>query len=608
MKFHLLRTPQAPPDRPDPARDFLFRPDSGKRSILWYETYSTRERHVIRSILRHAVEQATQSTTVQIAVRVLPPTTDEQAVARAHAVVAAGWQGAFLGMHLLLTSDAPPHDKTGFLDAARTLGLDLDKFETDLDSDQTKDRIEADRKLALASGHTWGPLLFIDGRIYSGVYDEAALTEALERPLGLRIHRASIDFFHWAAAGGLVLILATFAALMAANLGAQETYKHIRDSVLSIGWNDALFSLSVQDWVNDGLMTIFFLIVGIEIKRELVWGELSVPSRAALPIAAAIGGMAMPAGLFALLNIGQDTVHGWGIPMSTDIAFTLGLLALLGTRVSSSLKVFVSALAIADDLGAIVVIAFFYSTDIAIDPLIVAVLIFAAMVGLNRAKVYALWPYLLFGTLLWASIFASGLHATLAGVLTALAIPSRSSATGRGIVAQTNALMRAESERADSGGGVAAQTVERLTAIVDRLNEPGVHLQRALENWTNFLILPLFAFFNTGLVLIGFSFDATAPAPLGVFVGLVFGKPLGICLATWIALKSGVATKSDDINWHHLIGAGCLAGIGFTMSIFVADSAFQDETLNSVKLSILLASSFSAVLGMGILWRASSRK
>ncbi|WP_281825843.1 Na+/H+ antiporter NhaA [Jannaschia rubra] len=593
-----------PSDRPQSARDFLTGIAGARRSVLWYETFSDRSDPAARAILRRVLSRAEASKTAQVAVRVRPEENDEVAMGRARAAIAAGWQGAFFDMQRDLTGGDAPSDRPSFVDAARRLGLDTDRFTDDLTSGRTRRRVAEDLALAQRSGTARGPLLFIDGRRYSGVLDEAALTEALERPLGLRLRTASADFFEWAASGGLVLIVATLAALAVVNLGWHEGYERLRQSVVSLGWNDAIFALSVEQWVNDGLMTVFFLIVGIEIKREVVAGELSNPSRAALPIAAALGGMIVPALIYAAINLGQNTVHGWGVPMATDIAFTLGLLALLGRRVPASLRVLVSALAIADDLGAILVIAVFYSSGIAFGPLVVAAAILAAMVGLNRARVYALWPYVLLGLLLWAAVFAGGLHATLAGVLTALAIPSRKPAAVHGVAAQTAELMRAEAERAETGEGFANQSVERLTEIVDRLREPGVHLQKTLENWTSFLILPLFAFFNTGILLAGSGFAPFSAPSLGVILGLVVGKPVGICLAAFVVLRAGWATKSDEVTWRHLIGAGCLAGIGFTMSIFIADAAFDGPALDGVKIGVLLASTVSAAIGLGILWEA----
>jgi NhaA family Na+:H+ antiporter len=329
---------------------------------------------------------------------------------------------------------------------------------------------------------------------------------------------------------------------------------------------------------------------------------LSDPARAALPIIGAIGGMVVPALIFAAINWGLPSQHGWGVPMATDIAFTLGILALLGDRVPTSLKVFVSALAIADDLGAILVIAIFYGEGFHGQPFAIAVAIFALMMGLNRGRIYARIPYLILGVALWYFVHESGLHATLAGVLTAAAIPSRRSANIRGVAAQAAAIFEAEMRDPDTP--VAHRTLTRLQSAIERLREPGFHLQNALENWSNFLILPLFAFFNTGIHMVGTHFSPTAPEVMGVIAGLALGKPLGIGLSVFVAVRFGLARLSSEISWRQLIGAGSLAGVGFTMSIFIGSASFAGEQLASVKLAILLASLISALIGSVLLWTA----
>ncbi|PRY95757.1 sodium/proton antiporter (NhaA family) [Hasllibacter halocynthiae] len=575
--------------------------NSPGRELIWYDTYDAAVPPSVRTILRSAVEAVDDRTSGTVVIRPAPPEDEVDAQRRAAAVLAAEAQGQGLRMHLAVSDRPGPFGPADAERLAGEIGLDPGRLSADMGSDAVLSHLEENRQVRAEIDRAPGPALLIDGRLYTGALDEAALVEAIERPLGLRIRQRGAEFFQWAAAGGLVLVLATVAALAVVNLGLHAPYEHLRDSVLSLGWNDARFALTLEEWVNDGLMTIFFLIVGIEIKREVVAGELSDPSRAALPIVAALGGMAVPAAIFALINLGEPSAAGWGIPMATDIAFTLGLLALLGDRVPPSLKVFVSALAIADDLGAILVIAAFYSEGIAWGPLGVAAGIVVFMAGLSWGRVYALWPYLTLGILLWAAIHAGGLHATLAGVLTALAIPSRRPAAVHGVAAQTAALMRREAEAAEPGEGFAHHTVERLGEILGRLREPGERLKHGLENWTNFGILPLFAFFNTGLLLTGGAFDPLAPVSLGIILGLVIGKPVGICLAVWLALRTGVATKARDVGWRHFVGAGCLCGIGFTMSIFIAGAAFEGPILEGAKLSVLVASVLSAAIGMTIL-------
>ena len=317
--------------------------------------------------------------------------------------------------------------------------------------------------------------------------------------------------------------------------------------------------------------------------------------------------MAVPAAVFLAVNWGQPTAHGWGVPMATDIAFTLGLMALLGRRVPGTLKVFVSALAIADDLGAILVIAVFYSEGFDLGAALGALAVSAAMLALNRGRVYALAPYLILGVALWALILASGLHATLAGVLTAALIPSRPAANPVGVAAQTTAVLHAET-RPDAEGAQDRDIGDRALGVLGealgRLREPGVHLQHALEGWTNYLVLPLFAFANTGILVVGSSFSLAAPETLGVVLGLALGKPLGIVGACWIAVRLGLARLSSEVSWVQMIGAGSLAGVGFTMSIFIATAAFEGAQLEAVKLAVLLASAASASIGMLILHRA----
>ncbi|WP_118134756.1 Na+/H+ antiporter NhaA [Oceanicella sp. SM1341] len=592
----------------DPERDFLVGTPGAGAELVWYVDYTFRHADRGRAVILKAMEHLGEHDAV-IAIRQNPsgarmPESD----LAARAAVAAGLQGRFLDMHQALTSHHGAFDRAAMCGIAAELGLDTARFEADLDSGEVGARIAEDRASATRGGAAMTPLLFIDNRLYLGAWDEVELIEAVKRPLGLRVRLAADDFFHWAASAGLVLLVATLAALVVANIGYHELYERVRDTDFGFTWGEAGFALPLEQWINDGLMAVFFLIVGIEIKRELVDGELSDPARAALPIIGAIGGMAAPALIYTAFNIGTETAHGWGIPMATDIAFTLGLMALLGRHVPTSLKIFVSALAIADDLGAILVIAAFYGDGLEPTPLVGAALVLAVMALMNRTRVYARTPYLILGVLLWGFVHASGLHATLAGVLTAVAIPSRRSGNLHGVAAQTAAVFEAElDDREEERPTVRDGTLSILQNALERLREPGVHLQRALESWSNFLILPLFAFFNTGIAVGSASFSVSSPEVLGVVGGLAIGKPLGIFTVCWVSVKLGITRLSPDIRWSQMLGAGCLAGVGFTMSIFIASAAFSGEELEGVKLAILLASTASALVGMGILWAVRRR-
>ncbi len=336
-----------------------------------------------------------------------------------------------------------------------------------------------------------------------------------------------------------------FARFLETELGYESGSVHLRYPVLL--------------WVNDGLMAIFFLLVGLEIKREMLEGELSSLRKAALPVFAAIGGMLVPAGIYALVNQGSATASGWGIPMATDIAFAIGLLSLLGSRVPVALKIFLTALAIVDDLGAIVVIAVFYSSGVEVTYLLYAFGIFLFLLVLNRLGVTSLFFYLVPGLFIWYFIHHSGVHATIAGVLTALAIPT----------------------------------------TPDEKESPLEYLEHALTKPVNFLIMPIFALVNTNIRFeAGMLEGLFSPLGIGIVLGLFLGKPLGILLSSWIAVKLGVSSLPAGVTWKMVAGMGLLAGIGFTMSIFIALLSFSDLSFQTeAKFSILIASLLSGLVG-----------
>ena len=579
---------------------------AGKRhQVVWFADYADDATRRVRDVLLRSIDRF-EGMDIAFAVRFFPNGPQEKGgEIAARAAIAAAQQDRFADMHQALFATGHTYSRASIIELAQQLGLDPGRFETDLDSAETTDRLARDVASARASAaipHT--PMLFIEGTLFEGAWDDESILEAIERPLGVRIELASTSFFRWAASSGFVLVLATIAALAMVNLGFQESYERLRETSAGIFAGDWNLALSLDLWVNDALMACFFLLVGIEIKRELVDGELSDPKSAALPLIAALGGMIAPAAIYALINRGAPTVHGWGGPMATDIAFTLGILALLGSRVPTSIKVFVSALAIADDLGAIVVIALFYGHGFHLAAFIAAVIVFAVMLVLNAGRIYSRTPYIILGLLLWYFVYESGLHATLAGVLTAAAIPSRRSAHIEGVAVQAGKIFDYEIKR--SGESPSTASVLQLQKIVNRLRDPGFHLQHRLESWSSYLILPLFAFFNTGLLIVGMQFDVSSPEVLGTIAGLVIGKPLGICLSVYAAMKLGIGRLSSEIDWQHLVGAGFLCGIGFTMSIFIASAAFEGPQLQSVKLSILIASLLAGSIGTAILLKRRS--
>ncbi len=584
----------------DPGRDFHLGDAECERAVILYGDYTSNACRRLRDILRRIADR--QDGKIVYIYRQDPEQGNATAERAARAAIAAGLQGMFWDMHQVLFRRGQGFTPEDLMDLADEIGLDSERFEHDLTSSEVRDHLARDREFARAADVARTPTLFIEGEHYLGAWDELSIMEAVERPFGFRVERASQRFFGWAASGGLLLVLATLAALLVANTGLHDAYETFRHTELALSFGQARFGLSVEAWINDGLMTIFFLIVGIEIKREIVSGELSDISSAMLPLIGALGGMVVPALIFAGLNAGGPAAHGWGVPMATDIAFTLGLMALLGRRVPNSLKVFVAALAIADDLGAIVVIALFYGEGLNVVPMFAALGCVVLMALLGRVRVYALAPYLVLGLVLWIFVHASGLHATLAGVLTALLIPARRTANVTEVAAQATVIAdTVDPEVETRRDKIAEYAVSALEQAITRLREPGHHLQHALENWTNFLILPLFAFFNTGVLLVGSGFAPLAPESLGVMLGLVLGKPLGIFASCWIAVRMGWAQLSSEIGWLQFLGAGCLAGVGFTMSIFIATAAFSGPQLGAVKLAVFLGSVASALIGSALI-------
>lgn len=582
-----------------PDRDILLAGE-GRVEVIWYVDYTSRHTRRVRDIIRRSPQRFGDQSMSLVVRFILPNEDDAGAELAARAAIAAQMQGKFAEMHPALFDAAPDYTQDSLEALAQEHGLDVAKFRHDMASDATTEKLEFDRESLGDTTHLHMPLIFIDGRFYDGAWDEDAILDAIEKPLGVRLSLAGNDFFHWAASAGLVLILATLAALVVANIGFHDAYENFRETEFALSFGEHSFSLPLEMWINDGLMALFFLLVGIEIKREIIFGELSTWDRAILPIIGAVGGMVVPALIYAGVNWGGEFAHGWGVPMATDIAFTLGIMALLGSKVPTSLKVFVSALAIADDLGAILVIALFYGEGFHLEPFLFACVVMAIMVALAFGRVYNRMPYLILGVVLWFFVHESGLHATLAGVLTAAALPSRRPADGRSVAMQAAAIVEGE----DEPEHLPDTAVRRLQNAVDRLREPGFHLQEALEAYSNYLILPLFAFFNTGLLILGSTFSPTAPESLGVMLGLFVGKPLGIVAIVFVATKLGFARLSSEISWTQMIGAGFLAGVGFTMSIFISSAAFEGAELESVKLAVLLASTCAAIMGSLILWFA----
>ena len=377
-------------------------------------------------------------------------------------------------------------------------------------------------------------------------------------------------FFKLEAASGLVLLIAAILALIISNGSLADLYFHTLEKYLFIGINEFGLELSVHHWINDALMAIFFFFVTLEIKREFIQGELSNLKKALLPIIGAVGGMVVPALVYVFINLGNsETLNGWAIPSATDIAFSLGILSLLGSRVPISLKVFLTALAIIDDLGAILIIAFFYSGDLSISYLSLILISYILLLTLNKFGVKKFIPYLIIGAFMWFFTYKSGIHATIAGVLLASTIPHR--------------------------------IKEKDFSLL-------IKLEHAISPYVAFMIMPIFAFANAGVSLEGLSLNSLLePVPLGILLGLFVGKQVGVMVVSFIAVKFGVAQMPDKSSWLSLYGVSILTGVGFTMSLFVGNLAFAEniQYIDGVKIGVLAGSLLSTVFGYFILLYAS---
>ena len=405
------------------------------------------------------------------------------------------------------------------------------------------------------------------------------------------------------ALSGVLLFVATILAVIIANSSFGEDYYNLWHLPLGVTLGTHLISMSLTAWIDDGLMAIFFLMVGLEIKREMLIGELSSIQKAAFPIIAAIGGMLIPALIYVILNL--DNPLGFGIPMATDIAFALGILMLMGSKINPALKLFLVALAVVDDLGAVLVVATVYTQEINTIYFLHATIIYGLIWVLNFKGIKSLTPYLILGVFLWIYIHAIGIHATIAGVLLAFAIPIKSKIDENNFIEDSKRIIDKFKNNIDSKPILNHNQVEALENMAhnyDDVQNPLLKLEHYLHNFSAFFIMPLFAFSNAGVIINFSSIDSNLMIVLGVVLGLVIGKPIGIVGFTYIFSKLKIVQKPDNLQWREVIAVGFLGGIGFTMSIFITHLAFTDELIiDAVKLGIFIASLLSAIIGVLLL-------
>ncbi|KAA3645537.1 MAG: Na+/H+ antiporter NhaA [Chloroflexi bacterium] len=416
------------------------------------------------------------------------------------------------------------------------------------------------------------------------------------------------QFFYTEASGGILLIAFTVVALVWANSPWAASYTALWNTKLTIGIGDFGLSKELIKWINDGLMAVFFFVVGLEIKREILVGELSSLRKALFPIAAALGGMLVPALIYFAINPSGEGMRGWGIPMATDIAFALGILSLLGKRAPLSLKIFLTAVAIVDDIGAVLVIAIFYTEQIVFSSLLLAAIALILLFALNRLGVRNPVPYSIVGLVLWFAFLQSGVHATVAGVLLALTIPANQRINSAQFLENTRAYLN-RFEAAATPGSDSLPTKEQRKALLaiensaEEVETPLQRLEHALHPWVAFAIMPIFALANAGVAIDqGFVAALLHPVTIGIALGLLLGKQAGIILFAWLMTRTGLAAKPEDMSWRQVYGVGWLAGIGFTMALFISNLAFgASPLLTQAKVGILVASLIAAIIGWSFL-------
>ena len=516
----------------------------------------------------------------------------------------------FWDAHVTLMTRSETLTEDDLRAVAREAGLDRrDVQEAQAAAERAKARVDHDVESARASGVQFTPTFFINGRRYDGPWDEASFSDAMLAPLGYRVRTAALSFASWAPSTGILLLLASVLAVWLTNSPLGSAFEAFWHTEFGFTFGETAFRMSLLHWVNDALLTVFFLVVGLEIKREFTIGHLASRRSAALPIAAAVGGMAVPALLYLLVIPQGPWLRGWGVPMATDTAFAVALIAMMGTRVPLELRIFLTAAAIVDDIGAIIVVALFYSGDLNFAYLAGAAAIAGVLALLNRSAVYSVSIYILLGVVLWACVHAGGLHATLAGVLLAAFIPTRPPPDFRTLAMQADTILASEARH---GGeqlrrGPSVPALRALDAIHDRLESPADRLLRNAGPRSSYLVLPIFALANAGVAITPGVLSGREPLMIAIMLGLVVGKPLGFILASALAVRTGLAQKPGAYSWRQLAGAGALAGIGFTMSLFISGQAFSiPSDFAAAKIAVFTASIVSALIGVALLYNARS--
>jgi NhaA family Na+:H+ antiporter len=594
----------------DPARDHVLGNPRAELTLVEYGSYTCPYCHIAHEVIAGLRDRF--GTRMRYVFRHLPITGNGAEEAAAMVEYAALTGGEFWPLHDALMKHGPEFAPGQIAAIGAEFGVPS-AAEADLPTwEEAKRRVDEDWRGAKATGASVTPTFFINGRRYDGPWDEASLAEAMLGSLGHRLHAATVDFARWAPSTGLLLLVATALALAVVNSPLGPAFMAFWQAPFGLRLGNGAFMMSLQDWVDEGLLSFFFLVVGLEIKREFTVGRLATRRAAALPVAASIGGMIVPAAIYLAILPHGPYSHGWGIPIATDTAFAVALIVLLGERVPVELRVFLTAAVVVDDLVAIVVVAVFYSSHIVVADLMLAGAVVLVLVGFNRAGIYRALPYGVAGIVLWLLLLGAGLHATLAGVILAVVTPTRSPPNLRGLLAQAQTVMQAEIAQAEGGvlrRGPSERTLIALDAIHGRIEAPADKLLRAVEPWSSYVVLPLFALANAGVALSPGLLHGHGALMAAIVLGLVVGKPVGIVAAAALAVALGLAVKPDGYSWRQMAGVGAIAGIGFTMSLFIAGQALpESDDFAAAKVAVFAASLIAGALGTMMLRRSAAKR
>jgi NhaA family Na+:H+ antiporter len=588
----------------DPERDHVLGPPDAEMTLVEYGSYACPRCQVVHEVVEELRNRFGDR--MRYVFRHRPIAGNTAADRAAELAEHAAQAGRFWDAHEALMERGPGLTDADLEQIAVELGL-RGPARPEPRSGTASARVQEDVESARSSGVRVTPAFFINGRRYTGAWDESSLADAMLGSLGHRVQSAAFEFVRWGPASGLLLTLSTLLALGLSNSPLRSRFLAVWETTVGLRWGGSTLALSVLDWVNHGLLTIFFVVVGLEIKREFTVGHLSSLRSGALPVVAAFGGIILPAVIYASIAP-PGLRHGWGIPIGTDTAFAVALIVLLGPRVPVELRVFLTAAVIIDDIVAILVIALFYTGEIHVRYLAAGVGVTALLVGLNRAGVYRLLPYAVLGILLWFVLHEAGLHATLAGVILAVLVPTRPPANLKALLAQAATVIHLEDRHTGEAmrTGPSEPVLRALNTIHARIESPADRALRTVEPWSSYFVLPIFALANAGVVWSLSVFAGRENLTLAIVLGLVVGKPVGIMVAARLAVLLGVAEKPDAYSWRQLGGAGALAGIGFTMALFIASAAFPNPAdYAAAKIAIFLASLVAGVLGVLILWPSS---